>query len=251
MRPVDYAELHFHLLPGVDDGPATMGESIELASAAVADGTRTIVATPHVHPLHITDPAEIGERVQALAARLRDERVPVEVRAGGELADGMVARLTQAQLEAIAQGPPHRRWLLLEAPFRGMDADYRAAADEVRARGFAVVVAHPERAMKTGPGAHAALEHELAAGSAVQLTAWSFLGRYGRETERHAFRILSTAPRAVIASDAHGGDRLPSLAPAIEALRAAGVPEPERLGGELPRALLERGLALAPARMVA
>jgi protein-tyrosine phosphatase len=251
MEAVNFAELHFHLLPGVDDGPATVEESIELARAAATDGTDTIVATPHVHELHITDPAEITERVEELAARLRAQRVPIEVRAGGELADRMVAHLSQGQLEAIAHGPPGRRWLLLEAPFRGMDADYRAAAEEVRARGFAVLVAHPERAMKGGAAAQAMLDHELAAGSAVQLTAWSFLGRYGEERKRHAFRILRSAPRVVLASDAHSLDRPPSLRPALHVLRAAGVPDPERLTGEVPRSLLEEGLALPSERMVA
>ena len=43
-----YADLHFHLLPGVDDGPGDMDASLELARRAVADGIGTVVATPHV-----------------------------------------------------------------------------------------------------------------------------------------------------------------------------------------------------------
>lgn len=248
---MSYAELHFHLLPGIDDGPSSTEESIELARAAAADGTDTIVATPHIHPLHVTDPGEVAERAAELSARLRARGVAVDVRAGGELADRMVPALSQSQLEAIAQGPPGRRWVLLEAPFRGMDADYRAAADEVRARGFAVLIAHPERAMKGGAAAREVLERELAAGSAVQLTAWTFLGHYGKRTRAHALEIIGMTPRAVIASDAHGRGRMPSLTPALEAIAAAGVPSPQRLAGQAPRALLEHGLARPPARMVA
>ena len=40
-------DLHSHILPGIDDGPSTMEESIEMARLAYEDGTRTIVATPH------------------------------------------------------------------------------------------------------------------------------------------------------------------------------------------------------------
>jgi protein-tyrosine phosphatase len=251
MEAVNYAELHFHLLPGVDDGPSSVEESIELARAAAADGTGTIVATPHVHRLHITDPSEIAERVAELTAHLRQHRIEIDVRAGGELADPMVGRLSQAQLDAIAQGPPGRRWLLLEAPFRGMDADYRAAADEVRERGFAVLMAHPERAMKGGRTAQAVLDRELTVGSAVQLTASSVLGRYGRETKDHALRLLRSAPLALLASDAHGGERMPSLRPALHALKAASKPNPARLAGEIPRTLLDHGLERPRARMVA
>src|SRR4249919_209340 len=41
-------DLHSHILPGVDDGPATIEESLEIARRAAADGVRVIAATPHV-----------------------------------------------------------------------------------------------------------------------------------------------------------------------------------------------------------
>jgi protein-tyrosine phosphatase len=106
---MSYSEIHFHILDGVDDGPATLDESVELARLALADGTRTIVATPHVHRRHVTDPTEISDRVARLNDRLRRDRVPVDVLAGGELAHDMVGRLDQRRLESIAQGP-HRGW---------------------------------------------------------------------------------------------------------------------------------------------
>jgi protein-tyrosine phosphatase len=247
---MNYVEIHFHLLPGVDDGPSSLEQSVELAAAAVADGTRTIVTTPHVHPEHITDPEEIPERVAELNAGLRRERVGLQVLPGGELADGMVGQLAQRQLEAIAQGPPGRRWLLLEAPFRGMDGDFLAAADELRGRGFSVVIAHPERAM-TGPSARAVLDRELATGSPLQLTAWSFAGLYGERVRAIALTLLRGAPRVVIASDAHGGARMPSLRLALDALAATGEPDRERHVAAAPRSLLEHGLALPSAALVA
>jgi protein-tyrosine phosphatase len=247
---MSYTEIHFHLLPGLDDGPATLEESLELARAAVADGTRTIVATPHVHPGHVTDVGVIADAVGELRAELARERIPIEVLAGGELSQSMVGRLHQDELERIAQGPRGRRWLLLEPPFSGMDQSYTDAADELRDRGFAIVIAHPERAA-AGPLTSAAIERELAAGSVLQLTGWSLIGEYGEHVRAIARRLLRTAPRVVIASDAHGRDRLPSLGPAIAALLAAGERDPARLAGAVPRELLERGLGIPPAALVA
>ena len=60
--------------------------------------------------------------------------MPVEVLPGGELSHQMVGRLSRAQLDAIAQGPAGRRWLLLEAPFHGIGGDYTEAADELRSQ---------------------------------------------------------------------------------------------------------------------
>jgi protein-tyrosine phosphatase len=240
---MSYSEIHFHLLPGVDDGPPSVEQSLELAQLAVADGTRTIVATPHVHPLHITDPAEIADRVQEFDARLRAARIAVDVLPGGELALDMVGRLRQAELELIAQGPAQRRWLLLEAPFDGLDERYTEAAGELRERGFAVVVAHPERARSTG-ATDAVIANELAEGSVLQVNAWSVLGHYGDATRAVALRLLRSTPGAVLASDAHGPHRPPLLKAALDEVAALGEPNPARFAGTRTRALLNRGLEL-------
>jgi protein-tyrosine phosphatase len=248
---MSHAEIHFHLLPGLDDGASTIEESVALARAAVADGTATIVATPHVHPKWVTDVSVIADVVDEVRAALARERVPVEVCAGGELSQRMVGHLGQDELERIAQGPRGRRWLLVEPLFSGMDEGYTAAADELRERGFGVVVAHPERSAPS-PATTAAIERELAAGSILQLTAWSFTGEHGEDARMIAWRWLRAAPgRVVIASDAHNLKRPPSLRRALEAINGAGTHDPGRLTGPVPTALLERGLAAPSPALVA
>lgn len=236
-----FAELHFHLLPGADDGPRRMNESMELARAAVAEGTTVITSTPHIHPAHITNPGEVAPRVRELIARLQRESIRLEVRPGGELLHGMVHRLDAGQLELIAQGPADGRWLLLEGLISGLDADFTAAADRLRVLGFGVVLAHPERYRPTAE-TRAAIEHEIDAGSALQFNARSFTGHNGETARAIALDLLRRAPTSVVASDAHGAERPPALGPALEALRAAGVPDPARLVSEMPRQLLHRGL---------
>ena len=240
---MSYAEVHFHLLPGIDDGPSSIEESIALAFAAAAEGTRTIVATPHVHPQHVTDPTTLPDRVHEVRAALAGSRINVDVRCGGELDIELVARLSDDQLATIAQGPTHHRWLLLEAPLvRGLDDSYTAAADELRARGFAVVVAHPERALDCTEAGWRALEHELAAGSPLQVNAWSVAGFYGEQVRNIALGLLKRARCAVLASDAHGGSRMPALKLALDALAASGIENPTRFLAAGPNALLERGV---------
>jgi protein-tyrosine phosphatase len=240
---MSHAEIHFHLLPGIDDGPSSLEETVALAAAAAADGTRTIVATPHVHPQFDTDVSTLPDRVHAVRARLAAERIPIEVLCGAELAHNMVERMSQADLETIAHGPAARRWVLLEAPLSGLRDDYTFAADEIRDRGFGVVVAHPERALSTGEAGWRVIEHELAAGSALQINAWSVAGLYGERMRSTALALLHRETQAVIASDAHGGPRMPALGMAIDALAATGAKDPRRFVDSGPRALLEHGLA--------
>jgi protein-tyrosine phosphatase len=248
---MSYKEIHFHLLPGIDDGPSSIEESVGLAAAAAAEGTRTIVATPHVHPAYPTEVSTLPDRVREVRARLAAERIPIDVLCGGELAHSMVARQSDSDLETIAHGPPGRRWLLLEAPLAGLDEEYTVAADEVRERGFGVVVAHPERALGVAEAGWRVLEHELAAGSALQVNAWSVAGLYGERVRTTALALLRRAPLAAVASDAHGGPRMPALGLALDALAGAGVGAPVQFVSAAPYRLLERGLAARPDSLAA
>ena len=57
-------DLQFHVLPGVDDGPATLER---IANLAVRDGTRLAVATPHVRSDHLLGADQLHERVRRRA----------------------------------------------------------------------------------------------------------------------------------------------------------------------------------------
>jgi protein-tyrosine phosphatase len=241
---MSYADIHFHILPGVDDGPSSMDESVALAAAAIDDGTRVVVATPHVRSGYLSDVSDLPDRMRELEERLARERIGLAVRRGAELGHEMVARLTQPELESIAQGPPGGRWVLVETPFVGLGEDFTAATDELRDRGFAVVVAHPERARD---GAASTLRHELERGSRLQVNAWSLVGRHGPEAYERAHRLLRAGKVGVVASDAHGGRRQPALTLAVAACGQAGLSshDAQRLVGSAPHQLLERGLAVS------
>jgi protein-tyrosine phosphatase len=238
-----YADIHFHILPGIDDGPSSMDESVALAAAAVADGTRTVVATPHVRSGFLTDVSDLPDRVRELSERLALEGIGLAVRRGAELGHDMVGRLSQAELDSVAHGPPGGRWLLVETPFVALDGEFTAATDELRDRGFAVVIAHPERARGS---AAATLRYELDRGSLLQVNAWSLVGRHGPEAYEKAHEMLRAGNVGMIASDAHGGRRQPALTLAVATCGQAGLSshDAQRLVGAVPHRLLERGLAV-------
>jgi protein-tyrosine phosphatase len=242
-------DIHFHALPGVDDGPATMEESLELARLAVRDGTRTVVATPHIRREYLSDTGEVRERVAELQDRLRTEGIPLSVVPGGELDIEMVGSLDARQLDQIAVGPRGARWLLLESPFTGL-APLQPAAAELRARGFGIVLAHPERAAGVLAGGCRILRSELEAGCVAQVSVSSLTGAHGHESQVSGRVLVDTRLAHVLASDAHSPRRAPALAVGMDQLLASGqtFATARRLVEINPRELLSAGL---PKRLAA
>src|SRR6267378_2562594 len=70
-RGVRMLDVHCHILPGVDDGPATVAESLAMARLCVADGITHITATPHCHRRLRLLRADILPEVAALNGELR------------------------------------------------------------------------------------------------------------------------------------------------------------------------------------
>ena len=243
-------DLHCHLLPGVDDGPATLEESVAYAAAAAAAGTTTIVATPHVE---LVDVRELPDRVAELRDALRAAGVDLRVEVGGELKPQSLGDLDGDDLEIIAQGPPGARWLLYEVPFDGIDAGggpgFAAGAQELRERGYGLLLAHPERSRGILPGGLEALDAEVMAGAVVAANVGPLAGRETPERHAAAVEILRRGTVGVIATDAHAPARPWTLAEGRDAvLRATGdAALAAGLTGANPAALLESGIPPRPA----
>jgi protein-tyrosine phosphatase len=239
-----FTDLHCHLLPGVDDGPETMDESLAYAAAAVAAGTGTIVATPHVE---LVDVAELPDRVHELRAALAEEGVDLDVRCGGELKPFSIPDLSDDDLELIAHGPAGARWLLYEVPFHGADQEFVAGARELRERGFGLLLAHPERSrdMVDGGGL-GVIEALLRDGAAVAANTGPLLGREGSARGWAAEHLLQRRIPTVVATDAHPPRRPYTLAEAAGAVeRVTARPDlARRLTAEAPARLLVAGLAV-------
>jgi protein-tyrosine phosphatase len=233
-------DLHSHILPGLDDGPATMAGSLELARAAVGAGTRTILATPHINDDAGIEPARIAAGLEELRAALDEADIPLEVLAGGEIAVWRLIDLDDQELRALALGGGP--YLLVESPFSPVVGDFEPMVLDLHARGHRVLLAHPERcpAFQRDP---TRLERLAGAGALVQITAGSMTGDFGSTVRRFTVSILREGIAHVVASDAHDHVRRPpglrAGFPALER-ELPGIGEQARYLTELvPRAVLD------------
>ncbi len=235
-------DLHCHLLPGVDDGPRSLDESLELARLFVNDGIWSANTTPHSDAVPI---AEIPGLVRELNEALTREHVPLEVRPGAELSWRDLSRISDAELDLIADGPPGARWVLLESPLRPAIEELHDAADELRARGYGVLLAHPERCAELFAESESPLRRELARGSRLQVSSSSLIGRHGLPAQLRAVVLVKRGLATVMASDAHRPTRPPTLAAGEQAAMEAGIGarEAHRLAAAAPRLLRAVGIA--------
>jgi protein-tyrosine phosphatase len=237
MRAVD---LHLHLLPGVDDGARDLAASLVHARRLAAEGIAEVTVTPHVSREVALDVATIPERTAALQAAMDAERIPLRVHPGGEVHPDRAGSLADEELETIAHGPAGARWVLLEVPFAGIGPAFAELCEDLRRRGFAAVIAHPERA------AHGLelLREPVARGAVLQVNVDSMLGRHGDLARERAARLVRGGRAYVLASDGHPGTRDQTLGDGLHAALGLGVPPARalRLVSHNPRFLLRSGL---------
>ena len=213
-------DLHSHLLPGLDDGPDTMDQSVAMARAAWQAGTLAMVCTPHMMQRFPTAPAAVHAGVAALREQLRTADIPLELHGGGEISLDHLHTMSDDDLAMACLG--HGRWLLIEFPFRGWPLGLPDALRDLEIRGFRVILAHPERAeaVQHTPDR---LRDIIGRGALVQVTADSFTGENGPAAQRAALALLAAGAAHFIASDAHsaGPWRPPGIEEGLEAAARA------------------------------
>lgn len=214
-------DLHCHILPGIDDGAGSLGESLAMARCFVADGITHVVATPHCHRewWHLRD--FILPRVERLNDDFRQAGIDLRILPGSEI-QAYDTDLYRRDFEAGAYCHLGDRtaFTLIEFPWRR--DEYPADAAEliawIVARGTTPILAHPER------HPHFADEPDrlravVDAGAWIQITADSLFGNHGTAARAAAGRLLRDYRRAVVSTDSHNTRRCSGLSPAFAWVR--------------------------------
>ena len=211
-------DLHSHILPGVDDGPAEIKDSIEIARIAAANGTRAILATPHRKDVtELSSVGHIREVTAELRRRIESENIPLALSLGME--NHIDTTLPEDAAAGKALTMNGSRYILVEMPFFGSIEEHDYVEDALRglqAQGLVPVFAHPERieAFQLKP---ALLKRYIGMGMLSQLTRGSLLGHWGEEVRRFSLELLSNGMAHILSSDTHSPHppRTPELGEAL------------------------------------
>ena len=200
-------DIHLHILPGVDDGPETMQESLELARALVQEGVHTAIATPHYNDEFPRRSAmEIAERVNELQQELDEHNIALRLFSGHEalIKPGLVEDIQTGRLATLNGS----RYLLLELWSNSQLPETERAIFELRAFGITPILAHPER-YRIFQEEQKRVVSLLQQGVLMQITASSLIGMQGRTAQHTAKMLLKRGQVHCVASDAHGLHRRP------------------------------------------
>jgi protein-tyrosine phosphatase len=191
-------DIHCHILPGLDDGPKTLADALEMAKAAVADGITHVVATPHSNEKYVFEPELIRSRREELQGLIGEQLV---------LGTGCDFHMSYENLRTV-RDDPHRftinqkNYLLVEFADYAIPPTMDSILQEMLMRGISPVITHPERnpLLRTSRQRVAQWVH---LGCFVQVTALSLLGRFGQAAQTAASQLLDEDSIHFVASDAH------------------------------------------------
>jgi len=197
-------DIHHHLLYGLDDGPATLEQSLAQAEMAIANGITHIVCTPHSSDRYTYQPAENEARIATLRSHL-----------GGRVQLGMGCdfHLSYENIEDAINHPTKYsvnggQYLLIEFPDYGIPQRITESMYELRLAGITLIITHPERNPSLRDKTDK-LADWLRAGHLIQVTAGSLLGRFGRGAEKYAREMLEKRWIHFLATDAHNTESRP------------------------------------------
>lgn len=233
-------DIHSHILPELDDGAGSLQEALDMARLAVADGIRSMAATPHVETgLYPNTRETVLQAVDGLRRALQEHAIPLTILPGAEyrLEPDLPRRLARGELLTLND---KGRYLLVELPAT-LAFDFTVQVFyELQLGGVIPVIAHPERnaAFAATPSL---LYNLIARGALAQITAGSLTGHFGPAARAAARAFLKNGCAHFIATDAHSDkDRAPLLTPAKkEAARLLGEEEGHTLVAGNPQRAVE------------
>jgi len=198
------ADLHSHLVPGVDDGARSLEDTLDAVERMTRLGILRILTTPHLQGSLSLDEERLEARLSEVTDAFRDaaeavaERFPaVDFRRGHEvMLDVPDVRFDDPRTRLAGTS-----FCLVEWPRLQLPPGTTRVLQRIAGEGWRPIIAHPERYI----GIDLSLAHQWrAVGAYLQVNYGSLVGRYGSEARVLAFRLLRRGWVDYFSSDFHG-----------------------------------------------
>ena len=196
----DMVDIHCHVLPGVDDGPDTIEDSMKLCKRAVELGVVHIVATPHLPWQEKYEIDKIKAAHDLLKKRLQEENIALKLSLGADIRINwdLLERLKDSSLFTVANS----RYYLLELDDLTLPPGIEDFILRCNSAGFYPIITHPERNIPFRTD-YERLKKFVKLPLLIQVSACSLVGSMGSAAKKAALDWIKAGFVDLLASDAH------------------------------------------------
>lgn len=195
-------DIHTHLIPNVDDGSDSVEETLRLAQAAVDEGIRHTVLTPH-HNLNWfkNEKDKVLKLTKEVEKVIEEANIPLTVSPSQEI------RMNEEFIDELLAGnylplDKEGKYYLVEFSWGDFPSFGRAYLQRMLDHDIIPVIAHPERQKAFLEDRHL-LKELIDMGCLSQVTATSIVGGYSERIQKASHDMMRDNLIHVIASDAH------------------------------------------------
>ncbi|TKK65997.1 histidinol phosphatase [Ilyomonas limi] len=203
------ADMHSHLLPGLDDGLKTMDETIAFIKELHGLGYQKFICTPHIiADLHPNSPATILPRLEEVKRALREQNIPVQIDAAAEYMvdidfENSIKR--GDQLLTLCD-----KYILIEMSYIAPSPNMEQVIFELNMKGLKPIIAHPERYLYYHND-FAKYQRLIDLGAVLQVNLLSLLGYYGKGVKIVAEKLIKQDMIQFAGTDMHHTNHLNAL----------------------------------------
>jgi protein-tyrosine phosphatase len=203
------ADMHSHLLPGLDDGLKTLDETIVFIDELHRLGYRKLICTPHIIcDMYPNNPETILSKLELVRSELKKTNIDITIEAAAEY-------MVDLEMEkSISSGEPlltfGNNLILIEMSYIGASPNIEQVIFQLRLKGLQPILAHPERYIYY----HYDFENYhrfIDLGCLLQVNLLSLLGYYGKPVKMIAEKLLKSKMIDLLGTDMHHERHLAAL----------------------------------------
>lgn len=203
------ADMHSHLLPGIDDGLQTLEETILYIKELHQLGYKKLICTPHILPdIYPNTPEIILSKLTLVQGALQKHNIPVKIEAAAEyMVDIEMEQYVKSGKPLLTFG---KNYILIEMSYLAAAPNIENVIFELKLKNLQPVLAHPERYSFYYQNFNA-FERFIDLGCLLQVNLLSLLGYYGKVAKNIAEKLLKQNMVTFLGTDMHRDAHLSGL----------------------------------------
>ncbi|MBS1920216.1 MAG: hypothetical protein JST17_08180 [Bacteroidetes bacterium] len=203
------ADMHSHLIPGIDDGARDVVNSLELIKGMMDLGFKKLITTPHIlWDMYQNTPEIILSGLERLKKAVQLEGVDVEIHAAAEyFLDDHVSELLRKTEPLLTIS---KKMVLVEFSMAFPSFSIKNILFDMQMQGYQPVLAHPERYIYL-ENAKDFYDELKGLGCLFQINLLSLTGLYGKSVSDLAHYLIKKGYYNLAGTDLHNLQQLKRL----------------------------------------